>query len=153
MIDRSALGCAERTLLSRGSSTGFVSVRGPPKRANLALTREEVGIGLVGSSGVKDLEGRGGVEGFGGVAVPGTSGALSSLMGAVYGPYSDSMACTWRPASLLRPCRKHNSSTTSTASTVAPARSTSSQAACAVPPVARTSSMTSALLPPVKASL
>src|SRR5664279_3545039 len=100
MIDRSALGCADRTVLSKGSSTGFVSVRGPPKRANLALTRDDVGTELVGGSAV---------GGFGGVAVPGNSGTLSWLMGAVYWPYSESMACTGRPASLLRPCRKDSS--------------------------------------------
>src|SRR5450759_3378339 len=150
MIDRSALGCADRTVLSKGSSTGFVSVRGPPKRANLALTRDDVGTELVGGPAVGGLYGG---LGFGGVAVPGNSGTLSWLMGAVYWPYSESMACTGRPASLLRPCRKDSSRTTSTASTLAPARSTSSQAARAVPPVARTSSMTRALLPPVKASV
>jgi hypothetical protein len=55
MIDRSALGWAERTVLSRGSSTGFVSVRGPPKRANLALTRDAVGTEMLGGTGMGSL--------------------------------------------------------------------------------------------------
>jgi hypothetical protein len=76
------LGCKDRTVLSSGSSTGFVSVRGPPKRANLALTREDVGTGLAGWSGVGGLCGRVGAEG---VAVPGTSGTFSWFIGPVYG--------------------------------------------------------------------
>ena len=64
-------------MLSSGSSTGLVSVRGPPKRANLALTRDDVASELGGGSGVGGLAGRLGVEGVEGVAVPGTSGALS----------------------------------------------------------------------------
>src|SRR5664280_937197 len=153
MTDRSALGCADRTVLSNGSSTGLVSVRGPPNRANRALTRDAVGTEVVGCSALGGLAVLLGVEGVGGAAMPGTSGRLSWSIGAVYGPYTESIACTGRPASLSRPCRKSSSSTTSTASTLAPARSTSSQAASAVPPVASTSSMTRAFLPPTKASV
>jgi len=42
------LGCEDRTVRSNGCSTGSVSVRGPPNRANLALTRDDVGMGTVG---------------------------------------------------------------------------------------------------------
>ena len=54
MTDRSALGCVARTVRSSGSSTGLTSVRGPPKRASRARTREAVAIGRVGSSGGAD---------------------------------------------------------------------------------------------------
>ena len=74
MIARSALGCEDRTVCSSGSSTGLVSVRGPPKRANLARTREDVGTGPGGWAGV------------GGVIMPGTPVTISSLIGEVYGP-------------------------------------------------------------------
>src|ERR1035437_1699018 len=94
MTDRSALGCADRTVLSSGSSTGLVSVRGPPKRANLALTRDAVGTELVDCSGLGGLGGLLGFGGVGGVVMPGTSGRLSWSIGAVYGPCTESIACT-----------------------------------------------------------
>ena len=65
-------------MLSSGSSTGFVSVRGPPKRANLALTRDAVGTeggwtggvhgGLCGFAVVAGVWGCAPVEGVEGVA-------------------------------------------------------------------------------------
>ena len=54
MTDRSALGWVARTERSSGSRTGLTSVRGPPKRASRARTREAVAIGRVGSSGGAD---------------------------------------------------------------------------------------------------
>lgn len=101
MIEMSALGWDDRTLRSSGSSTGLTSLRGPPKRANLARTRDEVGTELLGWSGFRvasDVGVAGGVGaaagfgvaggfedvgGFGGVIMPGTPGAISSLIVAV----------------------------------------------------------------------
>src|SRR5450830_967769 len=97
MIARSALGCVDRTTRSSGSRTGFVSVRGPPKRANLARTREAVGMGLVGRSGAGAGAGAGTGAGTGagaGVVPPGTPVTVSSLIASVYGPATDSIAWT-----------------------------------------------------------